>query len=147
MEISVEQYNAEKFQSIDAYTLQLEQIPLEEFRTSAAARETFLKTLKEAAKDMEWIVDEIRMSQDSIAEIKYYMKQNIEKYPHYEKFIVSGKAALERFAKCFPTIKDIVLDGTHEEIDELDLETFFKPYAEEVEEALQADLTPRPNPW
>ena len=147
MEISVEQYNAEKFQSIDAYTLQLEQIPLEEFRTSAAARETFLKTLKEAAKDMEWIVDEIRMSQDSIAEIKYYMKQNIEKYPHYEEFIVSGKAALERFAKCFPAIKDIVLDGTHEEIDEFALELFFLSYTKDVEEALQADLTPRPNPW
>ena len=147
MELSVEQYNAEKFQSIEAYTLQLEQIPLEEFRTSAAARETFLKTLKEAAEDMEWIVDEIRMSQDSIAEIKYYMKQNIEKYPHYEEFIVSGKAALERFAKCFPSIKDIVLDGTHEEIDEFDLKLFFLPYTKDVEEALQADLTPCPNPW
>jgi hypothetical protein len=147
MELSVEQYNAEKFQSIEAYTLQLEQIPLEEFRTSAAARETFLKTLKAAASDMEWIVDEIRMSQDSIAEIKYYMKQNIEKYPHYEEFIVSGKAALERFAKCFPAVKDIVLDGTHEEIDEFALALFFLPYVKEVEEALQADLTPRPNPW
>jgi hypothetical protein len=147
MELSVEQYNAEKFQSIEAYTLQLEQIPLEEFRTSAAVRETFLKTLKAAASDMEWIVDEIRMSQDSIAEIKYYMKQNIEKYPHYEEFIVSGKAALERFAKCFPAVKDIVLDGTHEEIDEFALALFFLPYAKVVEEALQADLTPRPNPW
>ena len=143
----MEQYNAEKFQSIEAYTLQLEQIPLEEFRTSAAVRETFLKTLKAAASDMEWIVDEIRMSQDSIAEIKYYMKQNIEKYPHYEEFIVSGKAALERFAKCFPAVKDIVLDGTHEEIDEFALALFFLPYAKVVEEALQADLTPRPNPW
>ena len=55
-----------------------------------------------------------------------------------------GKAAIARFAACFPAIKDIVLDGTHEDIDELDLESFFKPEAEEVMEALRASLVPRP---
>jgi hypothetical protein len=131
-------------QAIAAYTLQLEQIPLEEFRTSAEARETFLKTLKLAAEDFGWIVDEIRSCQFSLAEIKH-LELDAEKFnPQYEEFIVLGKAAIDRFAKCFPAIKDIVLDGTHEEIDELILESFIKPDAEEVMEALQADLTPRP---
>ena len=141
--LSVEQYNAKQFQSIDAYTLQLEQTPLEEFRTSAKARAAFLAILKTAANDMEWIVDEIRMSQDSLEEIKY-MKLNAEYNQQYEEFIATGKAALNRFAACFPAIKDIVLDGTHEEIDELNIELFFRTYARDVEDALQADLTPRP---
>jgi len=129
-------------QAIAAYTLQLEQIPLEEFRTSAEARATFLKTLKLAATDFGWIVDEIRSSQFSLAEIKH-LKLDAEKYnAQYEEFIVLGKAAIDRFATCFPAIKDIVLDGTHEEIDELDIESFFNDEAEEVMEALQADLTP-----
>jgi len=131
-------------QAIAAYTLQLEQTPLEEFRTSAEARATFLKTLKAAASDFGWIVDEIRMSQDSLAEIKY-MKLNSEKYsPQYEEFIAIGKAAIARFAKCFPAIKDIVLDGTHEEIGELERKFIILCEAEELEEALEADLTPRP---
>jgi len=140
--LSVQEYAAQQFQSIEAYTIQLEQIPLEEFRTSAEARATFLTILKAASNDFEWIVEEIGMSQDSIADIKY-LKLDAEKFPHYEKFIATGKAAIARFAACFPAIKDIVLDGSHEEIDELDLESFHLPYAEEVEEALQADLTPR----
>lgn len=140
--LSVEEYNAKQFQSIEAYTIQLEQTPLEEFRTSAEARATFLTILKAAANDFQWIVDEIGMSQDSIADIKY-LKLDAEKFPHYEKFIATGKAALNRFAACFPAIKDIVLDGTHEEIDELNIELFFLTYARDVEDALQADLTPR----
>jgi hypothetical protein len=42
---------------------------------------------------------------------------------------------------------EIVLDGTHKEIDDLDLEYFYKPWAERTLEALQEDLTPRPDPW
>lgn len=138
----MQEYSAQQFQRIDAYTTELEQIPVEEFRTSAEARTTFLTILKAASNDFPWIIEEIRMSQDSIADIKY-LKLDAEKFPHYEEFIVKGKAAIARFAACFPAIKDIVLDGSHEEIDELDLESFFLCYAEDVEEALQADLTPR----
>jgi hypothetical protein len=140
--LSVQEYAAQQFQSIEAYTIQLEQIPLEEFRTSAEARATFLTILKAASNDFEWIVEEIGMSQDSIADIKY-LKLDAEKFPHYEEFITTGKAAIARFAACFPAIKDIVLDESYEEIDELALELFHLPYAERVEEALQADLTPR----
>jgi hypothetical protein len=140
--LSVQEYAAQQFQSIEAYTIQLEQIPLEEFRTSAEARATFLTILKAASNDFEWIVEEIGMSQDSIADIKY-LKLDAEKFPHYEEFILKGKAAIARFATCFPAIKDIVLDESYEEIDELALELFHLPYAERVEEALQADLTPR----
>jgi hypothetical protein len=140
--LSVQEYAAQQFQSIEAYTIQLEQIPLEEFRTSAEARATFLTILKAASNDFEWIVEEIGMSQDSIADIKY-LKLDAEKFPHYEEFITTGKAAIARFAACFPAIKDIVLDESYEEIDELALELFHLPYAEKVEEALQADLTPR----
>ena len=138
----ISSYHVKPLQVIAAYTFQLEQIPLEEFRTSAEARATFLKTLKLAPNDFGWIVDEIRSSQFSLAEIKH-LKLDAEKYnAQYEEFIVLGKAAIDRFAKCFPAIKDIVLDGTHEEIDELILESFIKPDAEEVMDALQADLTP-----
>jgi hypothetical protein len=140
--LSVQEYAAQQFQSIEAYTIQLEQIPLEEFRTSAEARATFLTILKAASNDFEWIVEEIGMSQDSIADIKY-LKLDAEKFPHYEEFITTGKAVIARFAACFPAIKNIVLDESHEEIDELALELFHLPYAEKVEEALQADLTPR----
>ena len=140
--LSVQEYAAQQFQSIEAYTIQLEQIPLEEFRTSAEARATFLTILKAASNDFEWIVEEIGMSQDSIADIKY-LKLDAEKFPHYEEFIATGKAAIARFAACFPAIKNIVLDESHEEIDELALELFHLPYAEQVEEALEADLTPR----
>jgi len=144
MEQPVDQYNAEKFQSIDAYTLQLEQIPLEEFRTSAEARETFIKTLQAAAEDMRWLVDEIHISQDNLEEIKH-LKLSAEKYnPPNEAFIAKAIAARGRFAACFPAIKDIVLDGTHEEIDELERASFYMRWVENVEEALQADLTPHP---
>ena len=140
---TISKYNATQLQRIEAYTIQLEQTPLEEFRTSAEARATFLKTLKLAANDFGWIVEEIHSSQFSLAEIKH-LTLDAEKYnAQYEEFIVLGKAALGRFAKCFPAIKDIVLDGTHEEIDELDIESFFNDEAEEVMEALHADLTPR----
>jgi hypothetical protein len=140
--LSVEQYNATQFQSIEAYTLQLEQTPLEEFRTSAEARAVFLVILKAAANDFQWIVDEIRMSQDSLEEIKY-MKLNAEYNQQYEEFIVTGKAALNRFAACFPAVKDIVLDGTHDDIDKICHEIYYISWVEDVQDALRADLTPR----
>jgi hypothetical protein len=131
------------FERIAAYTLQLEQTPLEEFRTSAEARAMFLKNLKAMGNDMEWLVHEIRISQDNLEEIKH-LKLSADKYnPPNETFIAKSIAARDRFAKCFPAVKDIVLDGTHEEIDELDLESFFKSYAEDAMDALEADLTPR----
>jgi hypothetical protein len=131
------------FERIATYTLQLEQTPLEEFRTSAEARAMFLKNLKAMGNDMEWLVHEIRISQDNLEEIKH-LKLSADKYnPPNETFIAKSIAARDRFAACFPAVKDIVLDGTHEEIDELDLESFFKSYAEDAMDALQADLTPR----
>jgi hypothetical protein len=131
------------FERIAAYTLQLEQTPLEEFRTSAEARAMFLKNLKAMGNDMEWLVHEIRISQDNLEEIKH-LKLSADKYnPPNETFIAKSIAARDRFAACFPAVKDIVLDGTHEEIDELDLESFFKSYAEEAMDALEEDLTPR----
>jgi hypothetical protein len=131
------------FERIGTYTLQLEQTPLEEFRTSAEARAMFLKNLKAMGNDMEWLVHEIRISQDNLEEIKH-LKLSADKYnPPNETFIAKSIAARDRFAACFPAVKDIVLDGTHEEIDELDLESFFKSYAEDAMDALQADLTPR----
>jgi hypothetical protein len=131
------------FERIAAYTLQLEQTPLEEFRTSAEARAMFLKNLKAMGNDMEWLVHEIRISQDNLEEIKH-LKLSADKYnPPNETFIAKSIAARDRFAACFPAVKDIVLDGTHEEIDELDLESFFKSYAEDAMDALEEDLTPR----
>ena len=131
------------FERIEAYTLQLEQTPLEEFRTSAEARAVFIKNLNAMANDMMWLVHEIRISQDNLEEIKC-LKLSADKYnPSNETFIANATAALTRFATCFPAIKDIVLDGTHEEIDELELASFYMMWVEDVEDALKADLTPR----
>jgi hypothetical protein len=144
MNTPVSAYNESQLRRIAGYTLSLEKIPLEEFRTSAEVRARFVKLLNMAASDFGWLVEEIHSSHFSLAEIKH-LKLNAEEHnPQYEEFIVLGKAAIARFAACFPAIKDIVLDGTHEDIDELDLESFFKPEAEEVMEALQASLSPRP---
>jgi hypothetical protein len=134
----------EVFERIAAYTLQLEQTPLEEFRTSAEARASFIKNLEAMGNDMVWLVHEIRISQDNLEEIKH-LKLSADKYnPPNEAFIAKAIAARERFAKCFPAVKDIVLDGTHEEIDVLELESFYMMWTDDVEDALRADLTPRP---
>ncbi len=134
----------EVFERIAAYTLQLEQTPLEEFRTSAEARASFIKNLNAMANDMMWLVHEIRISQDNLEEIKH-LKLSADKYnPPNEAFITKAIAARERFAKCFPAIKDIVLDGSHKEIDVLELESFYMMWTEDVEDALRADLTPHP---
>ena len=100
------------FERIEAYTIQLEQTPLEAY--TSAARATFLKTLQAAANDMTWLVYEIRMSHKNLAEIKHF-KLSADKYnPPNEAFIAKALAARNRFAACFPAVKDIVLDGTHE---------------------------------
>ena len=101
------------FERIEAYMIQLEQTPLEAY-TSAEARATFLKTLEAAANDMTWLVYEIRMSHKNLAEIKHF-KLSADKYnPPNEAFIAKALAARNRFAACFPAVKDIVLDRTHE---------------------------------
>jgi len=144
-------YNIKQFQRIEAYTRELEQISLEEFRTSAEARATFMKIIKHYdetyVNDFEWIVQEIGICQGSLYEVKYLKLDPLKYNPQYEEFILAGKAAIERFAKCFPAAMEIVLDGTHEEIDNDYLEHFYKPDAERTIAALQADLTPRPDPW
>lgn len=132
----------EVFQRIEAYTLQLEQTPLEEFRTSAEARAVFIKNLNAMANDMMWLVHEIRISQDNLEEIKH-LKLSAEKYnPPNETFIAKSIAARDRFAKCFPAVRDIVLDWTHKEIDVLELASFYTMWTQDVEDALRADLTP-----
>ena len=63
---------------------------------------------------MTWLVYEIRMSHKNLAEIKHF-KLSADKYnPPNEAFIAKALAARNRFAACFPAVKDIVLDGTHE---------------------------------
>ena len=142
LNMPVDEYNERELRRIAAYTQRLEQIPLEEFRTSAEVRTRFVKLLEVASRDFDWIVDEIHRCHFSLAEIKQ-LKLDAEEYnPQYEEFIMQGKAALARFAACFPAINDIVLDGTHKEIDELKL-GYAKGSAADVMEALEADLTPR----
>ena len=132
------------FERIEAYTLQLEQTPLEEFRTSAEARASFIKNLNAMANDMMWIVHEIRISQRNLQEIKQ-LKLSAEKYnPPNETFIAKSIAARDRFAKCFPAVRDIVLDGTHKEIDIFELASFYTMWTHDVEDALRANLTKRP---
>jgi hypothetical protein len=129
------------FERIEAYTLQLEQTPLEEFRTSAEARAMFLQNLNAMANDMMWLVHEIRISQKNLKEIKQ-LKLSAEKYnPPNETFIAKSIAARDRFAKCFPAVRDIVLDGTHEEIDIFTLASFYTMWTHDVEDVLQAKLT------
>jgi hypothetical protein len=130
------------FERIEAYTLQLEQTPLEEFRTSAEARAMFLQNLNAMANDMMWLVHEIRISQKNLEEIKH-LKLSAEKYnPPNETFIAKSIAARDRFAKCFPAVRDIVLDGTHTEIDIFTLASFYTMWTHDVEDVLRADLTP-----
>jgi hypothetical protein len=131
----------EVFQRIEGYTLQLEQTPLEKFRTSAEARAMFLQNLNAMANDMMWLVHEIRISQKNLKEIKQ-LKLSAEKYnPPNETFIAKSIAARDRFAKCFPAVRDIVLDGTHTEIDIFTLASFYTMWTHDVEDVLQAKLT------
>ena len=131
------------FERIEAYTFHMEQTPLEEFRTSAEARASFIKNLNAMANDMMWLVHEIRISQKNLKEIKH-LKLSAEKYnPPNETFIAKSIAARDRFAKCFPAVRDIVLDGTHAEIDIFELASFYTMWTHDVEDALQVDLTKR----
>ena len=133
----------EVFERIAAYTLHMEQTPLEEYRTSAEERTAFIKNLNAMANDMMWLVHEIRISQDNLEEIKH-LKLSADKYnPPNETFIAKSIAARDRFAACFPAIKDIVLDETHAEIDIFELASFYTMWADDVEDALREDLTPR----
>lgn len=130
------------FERIAAYTLHLEQTPLEEFRTSVEARAVFLKNLNAMANDMMWLVHEIRISQNNLEEIKH-LKLSADKYnPPNETFIAKSIAARDRFAVCFPAVKDIVLDWTHAEIDVFELASFYTMWVNDVEDVLRADLTP-----
>ena len=132
------------FERIEAYTLHLEQTPLEEFRTSSDARAVFIKNLNAMANDMMWLVHEIRISQKNLEEIKH-LKLSADKYnPPNETFIAKSIAARDRFAACFPAVKDIVLDETHEEIDIFELASFYTMWANDVEDALRANLTKCP---
>ena len=54
---------------VETFTSSLERIPLEEFRTSAAARATFLKALALAETHFADLVDEINMCQSDLKEI------------------------------------------------------------------------------
>jgi len=100
----------EVFERIAAYTLHMEQTPLEEYRTSAEERTAFIKNLNAMANDMMWLVHEIRISQDNLEEIKH-LKLSADKYnPPNEAFIAKSIAARDRFAACFPAVRDIVLD-------------------------------------
>ena len=134
----------EVFERIAAYTLQLEQTPLEEFRTSAKTREWFVTLLDaEIASNAEWLIQEIHSCHFNLAEVKH-LKLNAEEYePQYAEFIVLGKAALARLAACFPAIKDIVLSGEYDEEFVFDAKGY-KRDAEAVTKAFEADLTPRP---
>ena len=134
----------EVFERIAAYTFHMEQTPLEEFRTSAEARASFIKNLNAMANDMMWLVHEIRISQKNLQEIKH-LKLSAEKYnPPNETFIAKSIAARDRFAACFPAVKDIVLDWTHKEIDVFELASFYTMWTHDVEDALRADFTKCP---
>lgn len=130
-----------EFQRIEAYTLQLEQIPLEEFETSAAARATFIGILKQAKDDIPWIVERV-LDRQEIMEEESEDEDNMEEEYRAddEAFIARGISVRNRFAACYALIQEIVLDEAHEELDELDIKDAFAD-AVCVEDALATDLT------
>ena len=121
-------------EKLESITEPLEQIPLEKFRTSAAARATFLQAIKLAETPFGDLVAEINKARLELVKIKALCLND-----HYldaaSDFIFYGVPVRDRFAACFHTIKDIVLDGTHEEIDELTL-SYAHGHVEYIEEAL-----------
>ena len=118
---------------VETFTASLERIPLEEFRTSAAARATFLKALALAETHFADLVDEINMCQSDLKEIN---EMGLDEFiQSNEDFIAAGIPLRNRFVVCFRTIKDLVLDGSHEEIDECALEDA-KDHVAYVEEAI-----------
>jgi hypothetical protein len=129
----------EEFDRIEAYTIQLEQIPLEEFETSAAARATFIGILKQAKDDIPWLVEQVLNRQEIMEEESE--EENMEEYRALdEAFIARGISVRNRFAACYALIEDIVLHEGHEELDERDIKDAFSD-AVCVEDALAEDLT------
>ena len=118
---------------VETFTASLERIPLQDFCTSAAARATFLKALALAETHFADLVDEINMCQSDLKEIK---EMGLDEFlqPN-ENFIAAGTPLRDRFVVCFRTITDLVLDGSHEEIDEFALEDA-KDHVAYVEEAI-----------
>ena len=118
---------------VETFTSSLERIPLEEFRTSAAARATFLKALSLAEIHFADLVDEINTCQSDLKEIRELgLDSHIQAN---EDFIAAGTPLRDRFIACYHAIKDVVLDGSHEEIDEFALDDA-KGHVAYVEEAI-----------
>jgi len=133
----------EEFDRIEAYTIQLEQIPLEEFETSAAARATFIGILKQAKDDIPWIVEQVLNRQEIMEEEseEESEEENMEEYRVLdEAFIARGISVRNRFAACYALIEEIVLHEGHEELDERDIKDAISD-AVCVEDALAEDLT------
>ncbi len=125
-----------EIQRIEAYTIQLEQIPLKEFETSAEARATFIRILKEAKDDIPWIVERVLDRQEIMEEDD--MEEEYRALD--EAFIARGISVRNRFAACYARIQEIVLHEGHEELDELDIKDAFAD-AVCVEDALAEVLT------
>jgi len=134
----------EEFDHIEAYTIQLEQIPLEEFETSAAARATFIGILKQAKDDIPWLVEQVLNRQEIMEEESEEEESEEESEEEYraldEAFIARGISVRNRFAACYHTIEEIVLHEGHEELDERDIKDAISD-AVCVEDALAEDLT------
>jgi hypothetical protein len=135
-------FNDLEFQRIEAYTLQLEQIPLEEFETSAEARATFIRILKEAKDDIPWIVYLVHDVQENLEAENLEEEDDMEEEYRAldEAFIARGISVRDRFAACYARIQEIVLHEGHEELDELDIKDAFAD-AVCVEDALAEELT------
>lgn len=117
---------------VETFTASLERIPLEDFR-SADARATFLKALALAETHFADLVDEINMCQSDLKEIN---EMGLDEFlQSNEEFIAAAIPLRDRFIACFLAIKDLVLDGSHEEIDECALEDA-KDHVKYVEEAI-----------
>ena len=121
-------------EKVESFTEQLEQIQVEKFRTSAAARATFLQAIKLAETHFGDLVNEINVAHRDLKEIKALCLND-----HYRDaasdFLFYGVPVRDRFVACFHTIKGIVLDGTHEEIDWFALGDG-KDHAAYIEEAI-----------
>jgi len=130
----------EEFQRIEAYTRQLEQIPLEKFETSAEARAIFIKILKQAKDDIPWIVERV-LDRQEIMEEENLEEENLEEEYRAldEAFIARGISVRNRFAECYALIQEIVLNESHEEMNALDIKDAISD-AVCVEDALATDL-------
>ena len=117
---------------VETFTASLERIPLESFCTSADKRATFLNALALAEIHFADLVDEINRCQSDLKEIRELgLDSHIQAN---EDFIAAGIPLRKRFIACYHAITDLVLDGSHEEIDEFALEdaTGHVAYVEEA---------------